>query len=529
MLFAGNRAGRMFYSRAMHVRPAALMTLFAWSVLAAGAIASEQTILGKRLVILNPGGAAKHKVTCTAGEAVSPNTLVGNPTTGGAVLEIIANGGTPSEQSFPLPQGTNSKGNPFWSGTATAGYKYSDSKAQNGPVRALKIRRRASGKFSLKAKLLGTHGGLSIVPPNPGTDGCVALTITGGDRYSVEFGPTSSITNNGASLFVAKSPTAEGVCDTVPTTTTTSTTTTTTLVGSCAASNFLDVSGAPAPGGSYSSLHPSLSAACGATTVTVQSNGIPTYQYVALTPNGLQAKSYTFTFPRFPAIAASTTPVPLLGNMGVAVNGIPIYAVNEGPQPASDAYGDPIAAAILDQCGSHSAQQGTFHNHKLVVKCLTQAAVSESQPWNDPDPSSSVPSPIIGYAFDGFPLYGPYECTDITCTSVQTMLSSWDSTGYQAGTQGCASSAACSNGYCTAVMIGGVQTTACVPKTCVWSNNAYSAKVGSAYLDQCNGHIGPGGDYHYHATATFPYLVGCYRGTPTNNGGSGTPPGGTCP
>src|SRR5439155_1561084 len=86
-----------------------------------------------------------------------------------------------------------------------------------------------------------------------------------------------------------------------------------------------------------------------------------------------------------------------------------------------------------------------------------------------------------------------------------------------------------SNGYCTAVMIGGVQTTACVPKTCVWSNNAYTAKAGSAYLDQCNGHGGRGDDYHYHATSTFPYIAGCYRGTPTNNGGSGTPPAATRP
>ena len=297
----------------------------------------------------------------------------------------------------------------------------------------------------------------------------------------------------------------------------------------CAADNFLDVSGAPGPGGTYASLKPSLSASCTSTTVTVQSNGIPTYEYEALTPNGLQAKSYTFTFPAAPTVAASTTPVYLLGNVGVTVAGMPLYAVNEGPQPASDAYGDPIAAAILDECGSHSAQQGTFHNHKLLVKCLIQSAVSSSQPWNNPDPSPSVASPIVGYAFDGFPIYGPYECTDQSCTSVQQMLSSWDNTGYQAGTEGCASSAACSNGYCTAVMIGGVATTACVPRTCVWSNNTYSAKVGSQYLDQCNGHYGPGGDYHYHATSTFPYILGCYRGTPTNNGGNGTPPGGTCP
>jgi hypothetical protein len=294
----------------------------------------------------------------------------------------------------------------------------------------------------------------------------------------------------------------------------------------CAASNFLDVSQAAGP--SYNGLEPSLSASCGTSTVTVQSNGVPTYQYIPLTPNGLQAKAYSFVFPRSPAIAAGTTPVPLLGNIGVSVAGVPIFSVNEGPQPAQDAYGNPIAAAILDDCGSHSAQQGTFHNHALAVKCLTQAAVTKSQPWNDPDPSPDEPSPVIGYAFDGFPIYGPHECSDASCTSVREMRSGWDDTGHEAGTEGCTSSAACSSGYCTAVMIDGEETTACVPRTCVWSNNAYVAKASSDYLDQCNGHVGPGGDYHYHTTSTFPYILGCYRGTPTNNGGMGTPPGPIC-
>lgn len=300
---------------------------------------------------------------------------------------------------------------------------------------------------------------------------------------------------------------------------------------SCAASNFLDVTNAAGPGGSYSSLRPSLAASCSSTTVTVHSNGIPTYQYQALTPNGLQAKSYNFTFPRHPTSAANTTAIPLLGNIGVAVNGIPIFGVNEGPMPAADAYGDAVAVSgLLDECGSHSAQQGTFHNHALQVKCLRQSAVTSSQPWNDPDPSPSVASPIVGYAFDGFPIYGPYECTDAVCTSVQEMRSSWEGTGYIAGTLGCSSSAACGgNGYCTDVIIGGNLTTACMPRTCTWSNHDYVAKAGAQYLDQCNGHVGPNGDYHYHTTQTFPYTLGCYRGTPTNNGGNGTPPGGSCP
>src|SRR5262249_46834993 len=160
----------------------------------------------------------------------------------------------------------------------------------------------------------------------------------------------------------------------------------------------------------------------------------------------------------------------LLGNMGGAVNGIPIYSVNEGPQPSSDAYGNPIAAAILDECGSHSAQQGTFHNHELFVKCLLQSAISSSQPWNNPQPSASQPSPIAGSAFAGFPIYGSYECTDALCTVVQEMRRGWDATGYQAGTVGCASSAVCSSGYCTEVSTNGALTTACVPKTCTWSN-----------------------------------------------------------
>ena len=303
-------------------------------------------------------------------------------------------------------------------------------------------------------------------------------------------------------------------------------------VSDCAADNLLDVSGAPGPGtggGVVGNPVPQVSGSCDGTTVTVHSNGIPTYQYINITPNGLQEKSYSFTFPQFPAVAASPTNVPLLGTMGVAVNGVPLFGVNEGPQPASDAYGDPAAAMILDECGSHSAQQGTFHIHKIETKCLLQSEVTSFQPWNDPDPSPSEPSPIVGYAFDGFPIYGPYECTDASCTSVQEMRSAWDSTNYETGTVGCASSAACSNGYCADVMINGTQTTACVPRTCVWSNNAYTAKAGSQYLDQCNGHVGPNGDYHYHATATFPYILGCYRGTPTNNGGMGVQPGGSCP
>ncbi len=33
-------------------------------------------------------------------------------------------------------------------------------------------------------------------------------------------------------------------------------------------------------------------------------------------------------------------------------------------------------------------------------------------------------------------------------------------------------------------------------------------------LDQCNGHTDSERDYHYHTTEKFPFVLGCYRGTP---------------
>lgn len=50
-----------------------------------------------------------------------------------------------------------------------------------------------------------------------------------------------------------------------------------------------------------------------------------------------------------------------------------------------------------------------------------------------------------------------------------------------------------------------------------------------AGLDECNGHRGPDGLYHYHLTASFPYVMGCYRGQVArenfDGGGRGAAPG----
>ena len=218
-------------------------------LIAGSAGGSDQTILGKSIEVRSrPGDATRRQVKGSAKEKDSPNTLIGDPTLpggmGGAALTIVANGATPSAQAFVLYQGTSTTGEPFWSGDAATGFTYRDPNGEHGAVERASIRRSASGSFVLKISLSGKNGPLAIVPPNPGSDACVALQIGldgSGDRYSVQFGPESKIRNDGDLLFKAKHPLVEGVCPTIVITTTTSSPSTTMIDRCCVAGACLRI------------------------------------------------------------------------------------------------------------------------------------------------------------------------------------------------------------------------------------------------------------------------------------------------
>lgn len=230
---------------------ARMLVVFTFAAgLIATAYAADQTILGKTFSAkAKPGDPTKTNVAASASEKNSPNTLVGNPTSagsaGGAILDITVNGGDSASQTFVLGQGNNSKGKPFWTGDAVKGFKYKDSAGEQSAVKSLSIKLSNKGQFTIKASISGKNGPVSILPPNPGTDACVALQLGvngSGDRYSIQFGPESKITNKGATLFKATKPVNQGVCPGGPpptstttstvVTTTTSSTTTTTIYGS---------------------------------------------------------------------------------------------------------------------------------------------------------------------------------------------------------------------------------------------------------------------------------------------------------
>ena len=205
-------------------------------ILGAGlAYAADQTILGSALSVRNPSTPDKRKIVGKAKERNSPNTIVGTPTTSGGSLTVSVGGGTPSSQIFPLPQGISGMtGHQFWSGTTVQGFKYKDPKGENGAVKKVSIKKTSAGSFSIRAVVSGKLGALNVLPPNPGTNGCLQIKLNGGDSYSVAFQQNDgTVINDDGRLYKHKKVTIEGSCGAITTTTsTTSSTTSTTLYGS---------------------------------------------------------------------------------------------------------------------------------------------------------------------------------------------------------------------------------------------------------------------------------------------------------
>ncbi len=256
----------------------------------------------------------------------------------------------------------------------------------------------------------------------------------------------------------------------------------------CSDHAFLDLSGAAGAGGDYAK--PTLTVTCTDEHIIAKANTMISYTYVSMTPNPLAPVDETYRIPRHPKVADKTTAIPLLGRIGVAVNGVPLFGPNEGATP--DNYADPVYMGIMDECGGHTAFE--YHYHQFVYRCLTQAAVSVAEPWKLADPAKDKPWGIVGYAMDGFPIYGRYGCVDQACTQVVEFKSSYDKLKE--------------------------------PKELAWESYKYSAKSGAEYLDECNGRYGPDGTYRYHETADFPYGIACFRGTPNDLGTNGTRGGG---
>jgi hypothetical protein len=60
------------------------------------------------------------------------------------------------------------------------------------------------------------------------------------------------------------------------------------------------------------------------------------------------------------------------------------------------------ASSIMDRCCGHPSPDYRYHYHKYPI-CVNTPYVDKGQGH----------SPVIGFAFDGLPVYGPYESENV--------------------------------------------------------------------------------------------------------------------
>ena len=250
-------------------------------------------------------------------------------------------------------------------------------------------------------------------------------------------------------------------------------------IGECPTARFPNLSGSVGAGSGYAK--PTILVSCTDSVITVSSNNMIGYPFVAKTPHALAAQSYTWRIARNPAVAASPTLIvrngmPTMGTLGFTTTGLALFGPTEGPIPASTPYGDPNYNGLLDTCGGHAGPGDAYHNHVLyqVAACNLNSLA------------------VLGYAIDGFPIYGPTACLNVACTSTGTVRSGYTKIGN--------------------------------PATNVWSAYSYTASSDALVLDACNGRTQPNGSYGYHAVTAFPYILGCLKGTATVQSGAAAAP-----
>jgi hypothetical protein len=258
----------------------------------------------------------------------------------------------------------------------------------------------------------------------------------------------------------------------------------------CREETFLDLGDwLPDPNPAYAD--PTLSITCNATTMSVTSNSVPQYLIDWPSPtrnsfaNTLVPTVATYPVPRVATFNAAVTQATVVGGVGVAINGVQVSSPSASGGPLT--YADPASIEVDgDLCDGHPNPSGKYHYHSLKTSCFFQEA-DDGDLAGDP---CTAPSPIIAWIADGFPMRGPCECLDAACTQVVEMRSSW-------------------------ILMGGDgDPSDCAHQDYTYAGDAAEESDGDAYLDECSGHFGPAGDYHYHATNEYPWTLRCYRGTP---------------
>ena len=156
--------------------------------------------------------------------------------------------------------------------------------------------------------------------------------------------------------------------------------------------------------------------------VYVYTNSLPSWSPIGPwknNPNKATGQNLIAKISRIPVWAASKSATSL-GPIGVLTNGVAFFNANDGQSYKN--YGVWYRNALVfegasfDGCAAHPDVSGTYHVHINPV-CL----------YNYTSKFNSTHSPLIGFAFDGYPVYGiyAYSSANNSKSSTKRMVSSY--------------------------------------------------------------------------------------------------------
>ena len=225
----------------------------------------------------------------------------------------------------------------------------------------------------------------------------------------------------------------------------------------------------------------------------IRANGLPDHPTGKFpgrgNPHPIAAQRYAFSVPVSPQRAAKTTPLGM-SPFGVAVNGVVFDpGANEwwnddrstGWQYEALGGGRNLG---IDPEHAHVQPNGAYHYHGMPTSLVNRLTAGKNQ------------LVLVGWAADGFPIYGPWIPTDANDAN-SALKRATPSYRLKAGLR---------------------------PEG---PGGAYDGKFGQDWefvagagdLDECNGRFGqtpefPAGTYYYVLTEAYPFVPRRWRGTP---------------
>lgn len=269
--------------------------------------------------------------------------------------------------------------------------------------------------------------------------------------------------------------------------------------------------------------------------VYVSTNGIPAYvtgPFLDGNPSLATSQNAIFKFPLSPSKNTGSPVNTTGGNIGVFINGVALFDYRDGVSWKSSTgtlAGGPfggmgdnvwnrdavVAERIGFDCAKGHPAMGNYHHHQnpsafsldlSVISTICNLYVADGLYLID----SNQHSPLIGFAYDGFPIYGAYAFKNTNGTGgITRMKSSYQYRNISTRTQ-------YANGT---IVTAGPAVNTTYPLGYFREDYEFVLDTNSDYLDEHNGRFCvtpeyPNGTYCYFATvdehwnSRYPYVVG---------------------